>query len=441
MQHVRKKDILFVSLLLFSMFFGAGNLIFPPLLGQEAGQHVWLALAGFIFSAVGLPLLGVAAVAKAGSFDALNRRVHPIFALLFPVTLYLCIGLLGVPRASSLAFEMGLKPFLPAGEEANRLWLWLYTLAFFGVVVFFCLTPSKLVDRVGKWLTPLLLILIAVIFVKRILTGMEDFSAPTDAYKSFPLLRGFLDGYQTGDALAALIYGIVIATALRAKGVENNNQLTKGMVYAGFGAGVLLTAVYLILGFLGASGSAFGKAENGAQILSMLTGQLFGATGTLLLGLVFTLACLCVSIGITTSCSQYAAKLVPQVSYKVWLVSLCLVNLTIANLGLTQILKVSGMILGMIYPVAIVLILLGLLVRAREDKHPVYVMTVSLVAVFSLGDLLVQTLSLEAGRQMIASLPFYAQGFGWLLPALVGGVLGYARVWRLERVVEKRTVA
>lgn len=167
MNALSKKEIVLISLMLFSMFFGAGNLIFPPFLGQSAGDQVGLSLAGFILSAVGLPILGVAAIAKAGSFYELAKRVHPAFASLFPLLIYVSIGPgLAIPRAGSLAYEMGMLPFLPQTAATQPVGLALYTLVFFGLVFWFSLSPSKLVDRFGKLMTPALLILLSLIFVK-----------------------------------------------------------------------------------------------------------------------------------------------------------------------------------------------------------------------------------------------------------------------------------
>jgi LIVCS family branched-chain amino acid:cation transporter len=420
------KQIVFISFMLFSMFFGAGNLIFPPFLGQSAGNHLWPALAGFIVSAVGLPILGVIAVAKAGSFNELNQRVHPFFAFIFPFLIYIAIGPgLAIPRAGSLAFEMGLAAFLPENLASSPMSLLLYSIVFFGLAAWLCMYPSKLIDLFGKLLTPILLALIAIIFVKSLIDPIGSFAAPKETYVNNPVFQGVLEGYLTMDALAALAFGIVIANTLKAQGVLDNKKRSLYMMYAGLGAGLLLTVIYLILGHLGASSSSLGQTENGAQILSNVMAHLFGQSGTYILGLVFTIACFCVSIGLVTSCSQFFANAIPIISYKKWVIILAVLSAAIANLGLTQILKISVPILGMIYPLAIVMIFLGLLDDFFKKYPQIYISVVSFVAVFSILETVNKTFLADQWSGVLGVLPFYAEGLGWIIPALIGITIGY----------------
>ncbi|KEZ50501.1 branched-chain amino acid transport system II carrier protein [Metabacillus indicus] len=419
------KQIMFISLMLFSMFFGAGNLIFPAFLGQAAGDNLWPSLAGFILSAVGLPILGVIAVAKAGSFHELNSRVHPVFALIFPFIIYVSIGPgLAIPRAGSLAFEMGAAPFLPAEAAGAPAALFIYTAVFFGLVYWLSMSPSKLVDLFGKLLTPIVLTLILVIFVKSLITPIGESGQASGNYGSSPVFQGFLDGYLTMDALAALAFGIVIATAIRSQGVTNEKALSRYMMFAGMGAGLLLTIIYILLGTMGAASASLGTSENGAQILTNIMTSLFGTSGSVILGLVFTLACFCVSIGLVISCSQFFAGAVPRVPYKVWVLILCLASTAVANLGLTQILTVSVPILGMIYPIAIVLIILALVHSFIQNSPYIYVTTVLFTGLFSLADTVNQTFLSEALTPALSYLPLYGEGIGWLVPALLGAAVG-----------------
>jgi branched-chain amino acid:cation transporter, LIVCS family len=420
------KQIVFISFMLFSMFFGAGNLIFPPFLGQSAGTHLWTALAGFIVSAVGLPILGVIAVAKAGSFNELNQRVHPFFAFIFPFLIYIAIGPgLAIPRAGSLAFEMGLAPFLPEHLVGNPVSLLVYSIIFFGLVAWLCMFPSKLIDLFGKLLTPILLTLITIIFIKSLIDPIGSFAAPKGNYETNPVFQGVLDGYLTMDALAALAFGIVIANTLKAQGVHDNKKRSLYMMYAGLGAGLLLTVIYLILGYLGAASSSLGQTENGAQILSNVMTHLFGQSGTFILGLVFTIACFCVSIGLVTSCSQFFANAIPKIDYKKWVIILSVLSTAIANLGLTQILQISVPILGMIYPLAIVIIFLGLIDDFIKRYPQIYIFVVSFVALFSIIDTINKTFLANKWSGVLDILPFYMEGLGWIIPALIGLVVGF----------------
>lgn len=424
------KQVVFISFMLFSMFFGAGNLIFPPFLGQSAGDHIWLALAGFIISAVGLPILGVIAVAKVGSLNELNLRVHPIFALVFPFLIYIAIGPgLAIPRAGSLAFEMGAAPFLPDNFVESPVSLFIYTIVFFGLAAWLSMYPSKLISLFGKLLTPILLALIAIIFVKSLFDPIGSFEAPVGNYRENPMFQGILEGYLTMDALAALAFGIVIANTLTAQGVLDSKKKSRYMMYAGLGAGLLLAVIYLILGYLGATSSSLGHAENGAVILSNIMTYLFGQSGTLILGIVFTLACFCVSIGLITSCSQFFSTAIPKVKYNVWVILLAVLSTAIANLGLTQILQISVPILGMIYPIAIVLIFLGLLDEIIKINPYIYRSAIGLVTIFSVLDTINKVFLDNKWSGIFEVLPFYHEGLGWLIPALLGLIIGYIVGW------------
>jgi branched-chain amino acid:cation transporter, LIVCS family len=278
-------------------------------------------------------------------------------------------------------------------------------------------------------LTPILLSLIAIIFVKSLLDPIGSFESPIGNYQEKPLFQGVLEGYLTMDALAALAFGIVIANTLTAQGVLDSKMKSRYMMYAGLGAGLLLTIIYLILGYLGASSSTLGQAENGAIILSNIMTYLFGQSGTLILGIVFTLACFCVSIGLITSCSQFFSTAFPKVTYKMWVIVLAVLSTAIANLGLTQILQISVPILGMIYPIAIVLIFLGLFDNRIKNNSYIYITVIGFVALFSVLDTFNKVFLDNNWSGAFEILPFYIEGIGWIVPALLGLLVGYILGW------------
>lgn len=424
MEKMDRKKLLLVSLMIFSMFFGAGNLIFPPLLGQLSGTNMLVSMGGFLISAVGLPILAIAVVAKAGGLHILASRVHPRFALAFTVLIYLSIGpFLGIPRAASLAFEMGISPFLSNTLGESNLPLFIYTVVYFGIAYWLCMTPSKLVDRFGKVLTPALLVLITSIFAFSLFKPIGEFAAPIGDYAHFPLLKGFLDGYMTMDAIAALNFGIVISIALKEMGVTEEKKLVSNTIKAGAIAGVLLVVIYGMLAYLGAvSQTRFGATENGAQTLTNVVSYLFGPKGSVLLGIIFSLACLTTSVGLLTSCSQYFAKLMPKVSYKVWITILSVSSMIFANVGLTQILKISVPALTVIYPMAIVLMLLALINDFYKGNSYVYLFTMICTSFVSILETLGQ-FGLKVN--ILNSLPFYSKGLGWIIPAAIGAIAGF----------------
>lgn len=426
MKELSKKDLVFVGLMLFSLFFGAGNLIFPPFLGQMAGDKVWIALGAFLITAVGFPILGVIAVAKSGGLENLARRVHPVFAIIFTILIYLSIGpCLGIPRAGSLPFEMVVAPYLPQGmsESLARL---LFTLVFFSVAYWLSLSPTKLVDRMGKVLTPTLLLLILVVVIGSIFNPIGAYGEASGAYVDSPFVTGFLEGYLTMDTIAALNFGIVIALAIKAKGVNEEKYVISTSIKAGFIAGALLVVIYAVLAHLGAaSGGRFGATTNGAVTLTNVTTYLFGKSGAVLLAALFTLACLTTSVGLITSCSQYFATLTKKITYKNWVRILALSSMTLANMGLTKILSVSVPLLNMIYPIAIMLIVLAMLDKFLKENKLVYPLTILFTGIVSVMHGL-EGMGIELGAKLLGGLPLYTQGLGWVVPAVIGILIGVA---------------
>ncbi|MBS4218381.1 branched-chain amino acid transport system II carrier protein [Bacillus sp. FJAT-49711] len=444
MNRLTNKEVIFIGFMLFSMLFGAGNLIFPAYLGQAAGENVWQSVMAFIISDAGLAVLAFIAVAKSGSLNTLVNRVHPAFALLFPMAIYLSIGpALAIPRAGSLSYEMGVKPFLPPSIASSPAGLLIYTVVFFSIVFWFAKSPSKLVDRFGKILTPALLILIVLVFIKALYTDLPSFKEASLSYKNYPISQGFLDGYQTMDAIGALIYGIMFTNIFRSKKITGKSSQVKYLVMVGLISASLLAFCYLIIAYLGASASMFGKVDNGAIVLSTILHQLFGPTGKIVLGFIFTLACLSVSIGLITSCAQYFSTIIPKFSYTRWAILLCLTSGLVANLGLSQIIKVSVPVLGIMYPMAIALIILGLLPdRFPFQERSVYVGTIGLIGLFSVLDIINSSLLQGSFSEVFSLIPLYDKGFGWVIPGLIGFTCGiiFEKLSFTKIVTHKETV-
>ena len=424
MERLRGKDLLLVGLTLFSMFFGAGNLIFPPYVGAQAGVNTWLAMVGMAVSAVGLPVLGVVAVAKAGGLDVMGDRIHPLFSRVFTVACYLAIGpCLAIPRTASTSFEMAVIPF--AGAQAPlRLFQWAYTLVFFALALWVALKPEKLTDRLGKILCPILIALIVVAFAGCLLHPPGGYGpAQAAGYGDSPVITGFLEGYQTMDTIAALVFGITIAISIRARGVTQSREVVFGTVRAGCLAGILLLVIYAMLAHMGAlAGGRFLGASNGARVLTDLVFYLFGPLGLMLLAAIFVIACFNVCVGLITSCGEYFHKLWPACSYRGWAAVFAGVGLLIANIGLDQILKISGPVLSVLYPVAIVLILLSLFHDRLKKRPRVYPAAILCTAAASL--LLVAADYLPGLKEAVSIRPLAGQGLGWVLPAAVGLLAG-----------------
>lgn len=431
---LKKSQLLLVSFMLFSLFFGAGNLIFPPFLGQNAGQNTPLALLGFLVTAVVLPVMGVVAVAEFNGLDRLASKVSPKFALVFTVLIYLSIGPgLGIPRAASVPFEMAIAPYLPQGASFSRFML-LYSLAFFLLAGWLALTPNKLVNRIGKVLTPSLLTLLTALFVCFLFGGETQVAPAQQAYQSGALVTGFLEGYNTMDAIAALNFGLVIATTLGTLGVQEKKDAMGYTVKAGLAAGGILSLIYAMLSYMGMKTSGvYPLQENGAWTLRCIVAQLFGEPGAILLAAIFTLACLTTCVGLITSISQYFSTLFPRITYRQLVLGITAFSFLICNQGLNTILSFSVPVLNAVYPVAIVLIVLGLCHRHLESNRLVFPMTVGAVSVVSVVYALEQLqIPLGPVSKVFQLLPFYGYGMGWVTVALAMAALS-ALLCRVKR--------
>lgn len=418
---LKKKELLLVGLTLFSMFFGAGNLIFPPFLGEQAGQASWLAALGFILSAVGLPILGVIAVAKSNGLTHLATRVHPRFASIFTLFIYLSIGpCLAIPRTASTSYEMTIVPFV--GQYATSLLQLIYSLVFFSVALYLALNPEKLSDRLGKVLCPLLLSLIMIIFLGCFFIDNQGLGVPTGSYSEGQFVQGFLDGYQTMDTIAALNFGIIIALNIRSKGITDSKEVVISTMKAGFIAGICLASVYIILIIIGSlSGSVNGYHMNGAQTLMAFVQYLFKDMGMVILGAIFFIACLNTCIGLICCCSEYFHELMPKISYRKWAFIFALVSMLISNIGLDMILKISVPILNLLYPLAIILIVLAFIDPWIHHYQYMYPITVSLTGLGSFLELLP---IIGFDFSFLHKIPLFDYSLGWLLFSVTGILIG-----------------
>lgn len=416
-----KNKILMVSFMLFSLFFGAGNLIFPPFLGQNAGSATIPAIVGFLITAVLLPVLGVVVVAKFEGLDSLAANVSKPFAVIFTILIYLSIGPgLGIPRAASVPFEMAVAPYLPQTVSLKTCMV-LYSFVFFLTACWLCLNPQKLLDRVGHVMTPTLLTLITLLFVSFLFRGEVQVAAPQPGYQGLPFLQGFNDGYQTMDTIAALNFGLVIATTLAAVGVDNKKSVVGYTILCGTFAGIILALVYFMLTYMGmASSGVYAIAENGAVTLRQITYQIFGTPGAILLAAIFTLACLTTCVGLINSISLFFSRLYPKFTYRGLVIFISLFSFFVCNQGLNTILSISMPVLDAIYPISIVLILLGLTHAIHKGSGCIYPLTIGgtgvISVLFALDKLHVPLGILKSGLEL---LPLYDAGFGWVSVAAV----------------------
>ncbi|MDQ0430710.1 LIVCS family branched-chain amino acid:cation transporter [Planomicrobium stackebrandtii] len=425
------KSYAVVGMMLFALFFGAGNLIFPAQLGQYAGTNVWIAIFGFLITGVGLPLLGILAIgySKSNDLQDLSSRVHPVYGLVFTALLYLTIGpFFALPRTGAVSYEVGVAPFI--GTANATIGLMVFSLLFFGISLLVSLNPTKLVDSIGKILSPAILVTLGVLLVAAFVNPMGGQEAPQPAYTSGAFFTGFTEGYNTMDALASLVFGIIVISAVRKLGVNSPKGVLMATLKSGVVAAALLAIVYTGIAYLGSTSTgALGLMETGGPVLSGASEYYFGTFGATLLAVIIILACLTTAIGLTVANAEFFHKLTPKISYKTYVVIFSVFSLVVTNAGLANIITYSIPVLMFLYPLAIVLIMLAFLSPLFRHAQLVYVSTIIVTFFISIIDGL-KTLTSSLGianpawlQSIIdfysAILPLYSNGLGWLLPALI----------------------
>lgn len=425
---------LLLGSLLFGLFFGAGNLIFPISMGLTAGSSVLPATLGFLVAAVGLPILGVVASALAGtvSLHELASRVAPWFGVLFTCALYLTIGpFFAIPRTATVSYEMAFGGTLSDG--AGRWALAGFTAVFIAVALAAAIRPGKLLDYVGKWLTPVFLVLLGLLLVVARLGSGSAAPAAQGPYATHALSQGVLDGYNTMDALASLAFAIVVIEAVRRLGVTQPRRIAIEVGRAGVLAAVAMCVIYAALAILGSrSTHVVARDANGAVALSRVASESFGGIGHLLAALIMGVACLKTCIGLLTACAEMFRTMFPgSLSQRGWATVFAVVSFAVANVGLDTIIKAAVPVLVLLYPLAIGIIVLGLLDPWVRHRPWAYRLTTLGAGVVSLLFLLATQAGVPAGVASAASaaggvLPGFELGFGWILPALIGLVAGMA---------------
>lgn len=428
------RDLLFIGSMLFGLFFGAGNLIFPVFLGQQAGNKVILAVIGFLIAGIGLPLLGVAGMGMTRSDNVfeLAKKVNRPYAYGFTILLYLTIGpFFATPRLATSSFQMGIVPFISDGNE--KLVLIIFSVIFFLVAWFFARKPSKLMTYVGKWLTPMFLVLLGILIIVALVKPMGSFSfAANKAYVKNPIFSGFTEGYNTMDALASLAFGTIVVEAIKNLGITEPTQIAKDTIKSGIISVVLMGAIYSLLAFIGTmSLGQFARAENGGITLAQIFNYYFGSFGSVLLALIVIIACLKTAIGLISAFGESMHDMFPRISYKILIIFASIVPCIFANVGLTNIIKYSTPVLMFIYPLAIVLILLAVLSPILGDSRWIYGMTTLFTlipAALSGAVSMPKNLQVAGFIKMNNYLPLSNMGLSWIVPAAIGLTLGYCIV-------------
>ena len=433
------KETVALTSMLFGMFFGAGNLIFPAILGINAGNNIWSAFFGVFVTAVGIPMLAVVALGLSRSEGVveLSGRVSKRYSLFFCTLLYLTIGpLFAIPRCASTAFSVGAVKLLPAGHDG--LFLALFSLVFFAVVLYFSLKPGGIMTWIGKWLNPVFLLFLAVLVIAALLKPITGVSAVTPAtgYETGggAFFRGFLEGYNTLDALAGLAFGIVVIDVVRSHGVSQPEDVARSTAKAGIFSCLFMGFIYLFITLISTqSAPVCASASNGGEVLGLIADHYFQAAGSVLLTAIVTFACLKTAIGLVTSCSKAFVDMFPKgPGYNQWAVIFSVVSFGIANFGLSSIVAWCVPVLMFLYPLAITLVLLALFGKAFGNRKGVYVWTTAFTLVAAIFDMIGAVSGMIPGNALLSGLtgfagkvlPLYSLGLGWVCPAAIGCILG-----------------
>lgn len=425
---MQRKDVFIVGFMLFALFFGAGNLIFPTALGFQSGEFFLPAIFGFILTGVGLPLLSIiiGSISENGYREAL-KRIHPMYSVIFLIIIYLTIGpFFAIPRTATTAYEMGVVPFL---SHSTSMSLFFFSLIFFLLVLFIALNPNDLADNIGKYLTPALLATILILIIRTITLYYTNAPQPADVSFELqaPSIIGFTEGYLTMDAIGAIAFSIIVLNAIRNIGVTNRKDLMSGTIKSAFLAALLLALVYIGLGWTGnraALHTSIPENQNlGTFLLQYVSNEAFGAFGIILLGAIVFLSCLTTATGLISAVSEYFNSLFPKISYKVFAVIFTLISFVLANQGLDQVIKTSVPVLNVIYPIAISTVLLLLLTYFVPSPQMSLQIPVALVSLSSLLSLIYTSGWLHL--EWLEILPLYSYQLEWI-PLLVGGyIIGY----------------
>lgn len=423
-EYVMTRNTLVVGFLLFAIFFGAGNLIFPPKLGYESSTEFFSAISGFVLTGVGLPLLGIIVSAfYNGGYKSALDKIHPWFSLAFLTSIYLAIGpFFAGPRTAATAYEMAIMPFLGDSSQVSML---IFTLIYFAFTLWLALNPNKMVNRIGAILTPILLITIIGLVIRAgfILDTDPQITTPNTNEQSY-FFKGMVDGYLTMDALASLAYSVIVLNAIRGKGVSQA-ALQRQTVSAGLVAAVALAVIYISLGWIGnnmpisantLSMLSERKLDLGTYILNTVTTQAFGELGRSVLGVIVSLACLTTAVGLAVSVSEYFNEIFPKISYKVYAILFTVISFTVANQGLKEVISKSIPVLLVLYPIAmtvILMLLINLVIKLPLSAQRLSLLLVTIVAIASV-----------AGVGFTENLPLKSYSMEWLPFAIIGAIIG-----------------
>lgn len=434
------KETIVLGVTLFGLFFGAGNLIFPVHMGQLAGSNVIAATIGFIVTGVTIPILAVAAIGVTCS-DGLQKmcekKVGKKFSYFFTCLLYLTIGpFFAIPRCCTTTFTTGVYPLL--GNLNERICLLVFSFIFFALVLYFALKPNEIMKWVGKIITPVFLVFFAILLIAALSNSVTPIRSitPDPSYVGTSFVNGLLEGYNTMDAIAGLAFGVIIVNCISTLGINDGKVAAKEIIKAGIITAILMSVIYLASTLMGAKSRAvFAISENGGIALAQIAEHYLGLFGLIVLAFTIGLACLKTAIGLVTSCSEAFVSMFPKtLNYKKWAVIFSVFSFAVSNFGLTTLINYSIPVLMFLYPVAIVLTVLGLC-TATNDNKIVFRCTLIGTIIAAVFDF-IKTLPFGIDVSFVGKvLPFFELGFSWIVPSVLGLIVGLIiKNWKATKI-------
>lgn len=426
---------------MFSIFFGAGNLIFPPTLGLSAGNNIWWAGIGFLLTAVTLPLIGVLVncVIPGNNGNNIGNKVHPKFSVGINIITYLLIGpIFATPRTAAVSYDIAIVPFLSEGFSHGLL---IYSIFYFVISYFLAKDTNQMIKAVGNILSPILLFILLILLGTAFLSPLAPIGEPVGDYISAPLVKGALEGYLTMDTLASVIIGSMLYNSIKNFGGKNQivakEEINRVLFRGALIGGAFLAMIYIGLAYLGATSNIlFLQVETGSVILACVSNAYFGLAGNIVLGMVIFFACLPTSVGLISSVSEYFHSLTPSVSFEKYVLYVSILSCLVANFGLNKLITLSVPVLVTVYPIIIVLLALTYTDKLFGGRSSVYVFTVVTTgAISALDGLRVAGFLPEFVLQLLSNyIPFFTLGVGWSIPAMIAAIIGYlwCRIFKSE---------
>ena len=417
------------GLLLFGIFFGAGNLIFPPTLGAQSGEQFIPAIAGFVVSGVGIAVLTliIGTLNPKGYIYEISKKISPLFATIYLAALYLSIGpFFAIPRTATTSYAVGISPLLAEADKGFGLIV--FTLIYFVAAYLIALNPSKILDRIGRILTPVFALLIIILVILGAFKyGANAPQTATEAYQISAFGTGFLEGYNTLDALASVAFSVIAVQTLKQLGFSSKKEYISTIWVVGIVVALGFSALYIGLGFLGnhfpVTEEAMKGGTPGVYILSQATQEIFGSTAQLFLAAMVTVTCFTTTVGLIVSTAEFFNGRFPQIGYKIYATVFTLIGFAIANLGLDAIIKYSVPVLVILYPITITIVMIVIVNKFVPLSKPGMQLTMGLVTAIAVTSVLASSFEIVTLTNLINALPFANASLPWLVPAIIGILL------------------